>query len=140
MMKMSGVFNGHPRTDYLIEAQPNPAQPDRTSAPPSGVSYDNGIHKGSFFREVAMIPEYTDEEVMMFVEALNVILSANIPGIFSMTLQDMRSDFYSEGIVNEIISIPFDELPLYLVSSPEYNMYFKEWYEACISIRLKIGR
>jgi len=79
-----------------------------------------------------MIPEYTDEELMLFAEALaNRTVSEED---YLLTIKNFSTQGY--GILHTVLNIPFDELPLSIGDKEE----FFGWYKACVYIRLKIGR
>ena len=88
-----------------------------------------------------MIPEYTDAELMLFAEAYNEFTGDSVGPSF------IRNLSFQEGILQDILLIPYEDLPLYL-SSKKYSSCVSIrsssggplWYEACISIRFKIGR
>jgi len=80
-----------------------------------------------------MIPKYTDEEVMMFAEAYG----------YPIDLDRIKEFAFSSGILKNVLEIPFEDLPLHLEARQIEGLEgpsSREWYAACVSIRLKIGR
>ena len=75
-----------------------------------------------------MAPKYTDEELMLFVEAYSIYGSGS-------DLHAIKYFARSSGVLKDVLKIPFDELPLHLTP-----LSVNGWYEACVSVRLKIGR
>ena len=84
-------------------------------------------------REVVMIPEYADEELMLFINGYS--------GMRHLTLNRLKSyATKGSGVLSDVLNIPFDELPLHINNRLELHKGAVEWYKACVSVRLKIGR
>jgi len=86
-----------------------------------------------------MIPEYTDEELMMFADAYDFQVSPFSSAQGSLDFVKERISL-NRGFLHEVLSIPFDELPLHLEAWHLKSDPSRKWYEACVSIRLRIGR
>jgi len=100
--------------------------------------------------DINKVPHYTDEELELFVGAYN---TCDVYGN-TITLDKIRNWCTDDGILHMTLLIPYEELPLY-IDNIDYlrltNKYVldkdtvfsrkaKEWYNTCISVRLKIGR
>jgi len=88
-----------------------------------------------------MVPKYTDAELMLFAEAYNETGSHSHGSIRDTVLEQIK-EFITQGhgILHDIFSMPFEDLPLHLSANTRFSDEPALWYEACVSIRLKIGR
>ena len=81
-----------------------------------------------------MIPEYTDEELLLFADAYS---NYGDP----IDLDRIKAYAYiTYGILHKILSIPFEDLPLHLCPKESYRKNSLVWYTKCIAVRLRIGR
>jgi len=87
------------------------------------------------------MPILTEDDIRMFVVAYKGLgdgYKASYDEIYSWIYNTETSD----SVVRTILKIPYENLPLYI------NNYFKDfneipqkkWHDACISVRLKIGK